>query len=90
MVDTNLGWKTSGDKGYGHRALFNFTCMRRDSLAQDVVRETFGFNGVILKHFLVGGESLHHLDEATQRQGLFYLKTLVPGDDNIVHQSLSR
>lgn len=64
--------------------------MSRDSLAQDVVRETFGLNGVFLKHFLVGGEGLHHLDVATEQQGLFYLKTLVPGDDNSVHQSLSR
>lgn len=83
MVDINLRWKTSIDReGFGSRTLFSLSCMRCDSPALDVIRETFGFNRVVLKHFLVGGEGLHHLDVPTQRQGVFYMKMFVPGDKN--------
>lgn len=60
----------------------NLERTRCDSLALDVFRESPGLSGVLLMHFLVGGEGLHHLDVSVQRGGGFYSKALVPGERN--------
>lgn len=92
MADINLGRKTSRDGRGLDGKPFNLPHTRCDSLALDVLRETLGLNRVILMHFLVAGEGLHHLDVPAQRRGVFYSKALVPGDKNgktiTLHQSV--
>lgn len=66
---------------FGRSPLFNPPCEGPGSPALDVFRETFGLSGVVSKHFLVGGEGLHHLDVSTQRQGVLGQEALVPGGE---------